>query len=406
MLLINVLNGLDRGKVFRLDESRSYIVGRQRGDIPLEDRKISRKHACIEYLEGQWTVTDLQSSHGTFINKRQVREPVLLVDGEQVQLGSTLVLINILDDVPAPAAVPSAASGANLDHTHRLLSELNQRLDAGGIQAQPDAATAEVLQLVLQRLDNLPESPQAPVDTENLVDRTEQRLRAVLQEHHQAADDKPKTDAEDNGLHRLEAAIEALPQRLGPDANLCSMLESLQARLDNGITEKLDTLVTGLVGEPEKTGRGWRKKGKEADGTGGLARKLDQLTELVANATNGQLQERYEALLQAVQDPGHTNAVQEQFNTLVTKIDSVADRLDQGPALEQIRQAVCREDQSPADAAIIELHTQLETERAMQQQEWESLRQAIESARPDDQVSAKLEQTLRLLEQTRDQQAG
>ena len=62
-------------------------IGRDpQNDIVLDDRPISRKHAEIRLRLGRYTLYDLQSTNGTFVNGRRIAE-VVLSDGDRITIG-------------------------------------------------------------------------------------------------------------------------------------------------------------------------------------------------------------------------------------------------------------------------------------------------------------------------------
>ena len=62
-------------------------IGRDpQNDIVLDDRRVSRKHAEIRLRLGRYTLYDLQSTNGTYVNGRRVAEMVLS-DGDRVAIG-------------------------------------------------------------------------------------------------------------------------------------------------------------------------------------------------------------------------------------------------------------------------------------------------------------------------------
>jgi pSer/pThr/pTyr-binding forkhead associated (FHA) protein len=66
------------------------VLGRHAG-CPVDlsaDALVSRQHARLDYQDGQWTITDLESGNGTFVNGRQVTSQVLQ-QGDEVRLGNT-----------------------------------------------------------------------------------------------------------------------------------------------------------------------------------------------------------------------------------------------------------------------------------------------------------------------------
>jgi FHA domain-containing protein len=62
-------------------------------DLVLDDRRVSRRHAEIRLRLGRYTLYDLQSTNGTFVNGRRVAE-VALSDGDRVTIGGTEVIVS------------------------------------------------------------------------------------------------------------------------------------------------------------------------------------------------------------------------------------------------------------------------------------------------------------------------
>ncbi len=63
------------------------LVGRSpECDIFLDDVTVSRRHAEITRSGDRFTITDLNSLNGTFVNRRRV-ESAQLEDGDEVQIG-------------------------------------------------------------------------------------------------------------------------------------------------------------------------------------------------------------------------------------------------------------------------------------------------------------------------------
>ncbi len=67
-------------------------------DISLQDRAVSRPHAEIKLDEsGSWTITDLGSANGTFVNglPLEANQPHPLQDGTVLKLGETTMLFRM-----------------------------------------------------------------------------------------------------------------------------------------------------------------------------------------------------------------------------------------------------------------------------------------------------------------------
>ena len=68
------------------------LIGRDsQNDVVLDDRRVSRKHAEIRLRLGRYTLYDLQSTNGTFVNGRRVAEKVL-DDGDKISVGGLEVV--------------------------------------------------------------------------------------------------------------------------------------------------------------------------------------------------------------------------------------------------------------------------------------------------------------------------
>jgi len=86
-----VIQGRDQGTRFRLDGS-TVTLGRGTSNVvQLHDTEISREHAEFSRRGDKYFIRDLESSNGTFVNGKQVKEQEL-ASGDQVQLGRTLLL--------------------------------------------------------------------------------------------------------------------------------------------------------------------------------------------------------------------------------------------------------------------------------------------------------------------------
>jgi hypothetical protein len=68
-------------------------IGRNPGcTIRIDDAKISGKHAELKVSEGRYTITDLNSSNGTYVNQEKIHHRELY-QGDRIQIGDTLIEI-------------------------------------------------------------------------------------------------------------------------------------------------------------------------------------------------------------------------------------------------------------------------------------------------------------------------
>jgi pSer/pThr/pTyr-binding forkhead associated (FHA) protein len=64
------------------------VIGRSGADLEVDDRGVSRRHARLSRgPDGGWTLTDLGSTNGTFVNGVRVRV-ARLRDGDEIRVGA------------------------------------------------------------------------------------------------------------------------------------------------------------------------------------------------------------------------------------------------------------------------------------------------------------------------------
>ena len=109
-----VIRGNDQGTRYELEEAILRLGRDKSSAIHIHDTEVSRHHAEFRRTHRDYTVSDLNSSNGTLVNGKQVRQQ-LLASGDQVQVGATLMLYtgpideaesNIGSSVDIAAAAP------------------------------------------------------------------------------------------------------------------------------------------------------------------------------------------------------------------------------------------------------------------------------------------------------------
>lgn len=80
----------DAGRTYRLDDESS--IGRAAGcTVTLDDTFISQVHARLSRGESGLVVEDLGSTNGTYLNRRKVTAPVVVQQGDRIQVGGTVL---------------------------------------------------------------------------------------------------------------------------------------------------------------------------------------------------------------------------------------------------------------------------------------------------------------------------
>lgn len=92
----------EKGMCFPLQQNE-VLLGRAtnqfKPDISFDSLLISRKHCCISHLDGIWSIADLGSKHGTWLNGQPLEphRPFTLRHGDNILLAASIVLIRFTD---------------------------------------------------------------------------------------------------------------------------------------------------------------------------------------------------------------------------------------------------------------------------------------------------------------------
>ena len=88
--LLQIYPASVHAEMIRLTRPRT-LMGRDLScDIALEDTAVSRSHAAIESDEAGYSITDLNSRNGTFVDDQLLKSRKRLTGGELIRLGSTI----------------------------------------------------------------------------------------------------------------------------------------------------------------------------------------------------------------------------------------------------------------------------------------------------------------------------
>ncbi len=118
-----VLDGVDRGRIFR-NLAPPVTIGREEGNgLRLNDERVSRFHAKVQQDNGDIILTDLESTNGTRVNGNvvQIRR---LRPGDRIHLGRSLLLFGSNEEIAARIAttggIPALSPTAGADPLDQL----------------------------------------------------------------------------------------------------------------------------------------------------------------------------------------------------------------------------------------------------------------------------------------------
>jgi pSer/pThr/pTyr-binding forkhead associated (FHA) protein len=72
------------------------LIGRDpECEILLDDATISARHARLAHHHNQWWIEDLQSTNGTKLNDETVQTATIVVNGDTIRCGQTVIIVNL-----------------------------------------------------------------------------------------------------------------------------------------------------------------------------------------------------------------------------------------------------------------------------------------------------------------------
>src|SRR5215210_3179084 len=104
-----VVDGIDKGRVFR-ELPTPVTIGREEGNVlRLNDERVSRYHAKVQFDDGEIILTDLESTNGTRVNGNviQIRR---LRPGDRIGVGRSLLLFGSEQEINARNAALTGVS--------------------------------------------------------------------------------------------------------------------------------------------------------------------------------------------------------------------------------------------------------------------------------------------------------
>ena len=137
---LQLLEGLERGLMFR-DLPTPVTIGREDDNtVRLNDERVSRFHAKIQEDGGQVILTDLESTNGTRINGHPIQMRVLQI-GDQIAIGRCLLLFGSPEEITAKVEATRCNSGGAASETtsHTQFGARSLRRDT---LASPEQARA------------------------------------------------------------------------------------------------------------------------------------------------------------------------------------------------------------------------------------------------------------------------
>jgi signal transduction histidine kinase/pSer/pThr/pTyr-binding forkhead associated (FHA) protein len=160
-----VIKGADEGKQFELADAPLGVGRDTQNTIRLHDTEVSRRHAEFALSDRGYTVRDVGSANGTFVNNQRIHDTVLLQAGDRIQIGQTTLIFStgrgegqkVESDL---AEQINLISRADLDLSSAIIKTVAES-EGSQILAHPDKAKAPWLRTALANLKIMYEASQA-----------------------------------------------------------------------------------------------------------------------------------------------------------------------------------------------------------------------------------------------------
>jgi len=166
-----ILTGSRRGEVIPLKDDR-FLVGRGTGDLVLDDTEVSSVHALFSRDGRAWTLSDLGSTNGVWVDGI-AREEVALRDGADIVIGTTRMVLRS-DDVFRGAETTDP--GDEIPQPDLDLSWVHELADPGHtIEMIPDTIYDDLTPTIELTVEAL-EDPDAE-DEDRVARRKRERTR-------------------------------------------------------------------------------------------------------------------------------------------------------------------------------------------------------------------------------------
>ncbi|HZZ29741.1 MAG TPA: SpoIIE family protein phosphatase [Pirellulales bacterium] len=162
MAILEYLNGDRAGQRLTLPPQKSILGRHPECDVVLDQGAVSRQHAQILFVDGEYVIEDLRSRNGTQVNGQLVLAPQPLHDGDELKICDHTLAFH-LDHALKSAAVGAGvqADGAQENHPFEVAEDNAQVSRSSTVMWKIDLAS--------------------PTDTARLTVNPETKLRALIE---------------------------------------------------------------------------------------------------------------------------------------------------------------------------------------------------------------------------------
>ena len=133
-IIVSEKGGAERRQLFSVTE---LSVGRVQGnDLLLPKGNVSKQHAKVFLRDGRFIVTELNSTNGTYVNRRRIQQATAISDGDRIYIGDFVLRIEPVED--------SASGGRTGEQSALAVEEIPAEVHESAQPAQARASDSEL----------------------------------------------------------------------------------------------------------------------------------------------------------------------------------------------------------------------------------------------------------------------
>jgi pilus assembly protein CpaF len=141
-IVVSEKGGAERRETFATFE---LGIGRVQGnDLILVKGNVSKQHARIAYRDGLFVVTDLNSTNGTYVNRRKIQEPTKIGEGDRVYVGDFILRIEAVEHPAAADAQGNPQEGSEHSDSKSVADSTTTKGKPSTLEAQRGALYPDV----------------------------------------------------------------------------------------------------------------------------------------------------------------------------------------------------------------------------------------------------------------------
>ena len=127
------------------------LLGRDSRQLPLGDNTVSRRHSELIPEDGQWTIRDLGSANGTYVNGVRLGQPYQLKLGDQIRVGRTLMVFGAQPGVSRASSGNVKLAGEEMGMDSAIMATVPSSDDSMVLAVpEPSAAAVGNLKILYQ----------------------------------------------------------------------------------------------------------------------------------------------------------------------------------------------------------------------------------------------------------------